>query len=125
MAASAKKVADSAGPGRFSKHRPRAQARARVSFHLFRTVFYLIPLIAIYTIVLGTLSIASSVFSRAGRFAHHCARAWAWLILATTGVNVQIRGLDRVPRNKPFLFISNHQSIYDIPVLFWYLPYQL
>jgi 1-acyl-sn-glycerol-3-phosphate acyltransferase len=96
-----------------------------VSFHLFRTVCYLIPLIAVYTIVLGALSIASSLFSRSGRFAHYCARTWAWLILATTGVNVEIRGLERVPRNKPFLFISNHQSIYDIPVLFWHLPYQL
>jgi 1-acyl-sn-glycerol-3-phosphate acyltransferase len=96
-----------------------------VSFHLFRTVFYLIPLIAIYTIVMGALSIASSLFSRTGHFAHGCARTWAWLILATTGVDVEIHGLDRVPRGKPFLFIANHQSIYDIPVLFWYLPFQL
>jgi 1-acyl-sn-glycerol-3-phosphate acyltransferase len=96
-----------------------------VSFHLFRTVFFLIPAIAVYTIALGALSIASSLFSRSGIFAHHCARAWAWLILATTGVDVQIRGLERVPRHKPYLFISNHQSIYDIPVLFWYLPFQL
>ena len=96
-----------------------------MSFHLFRTVFFLIPAIAVYTIVLGALSIASSLFSRNGRFAHHCARAWAWLILATTGVDVQIRGLERVPRGKPYLFVSNHQSIYDIPVLFWYLPFQL
>src|SRR5690349_18516511 len=82
-------------------------------------------MIAIYTIVLGTLSIGSSLFARSGRFAHACARTWAWLILATTGVDVEIKGLERVPRAKPFLFISNHQSIYDIPVLFWYLPYQL
>jgi 1-acyl-sn-glycerol-3-phosphate acyltransferase len=98
---------------------------ASVSFHLFRTVFFLIPAIAIYTIVLGALSLASSLFSRNGRFAHYCARAWAWLILATTGVDVDIRGLERVPRGRPYLFISNHQSIYDIPVLFWYLPFQL
>ncbi len=96
-----------------------------MSFHLFRTVFFLIPLITIYTIVLGTLSLASSLFSRNGVFAHHCARAWAWLILATTGVEVRIRGLERIPRGKPYLFVSNHQSIYDIPVLFWYLPFQL
>ncbi len=96
-----------------------------MSFHLFRTVFFLIPFIAIYTIVLGALSLASSLFSRSGVFAHHCARAWAWLILATTGVDVQIRGLERVPRGKPYLFVSNHQSIYDIPVLFWFLPFQL
>jgi 1-acyl-sn-glycerol-3-phosphate acyltransferase len=96
-----------------------------VSFHLFRTVFYLIPLITIYTIVLGGLSLLSSLVSRSGRFAHHCARTWAWLILATTGVDVQIRGLDRVPPGRAFLFVANHQSIYDIPVLFWYLPLQL
>ena len=96
-----------------------------MSFHLFRTVFYLIPLIAIYTIVMGTLSLASSLFTRSGRFAHGCARTWAWLILATTGVDTEIHGLQRVPRGKPYLFISNHQSIYDIPVLFWYLPFQL
>jgi 1-acyl-sn-glycerol-3-phosphate acyltransferase len=96
-----------------------------LSFHLFRTVFFLIPAIAVYTIVLGTISLASSLFSRTGRFAHYCARAWSWLILATTGVDVQIRGLERVPRNQSYLFISNHQSIYDIPVLFWHLPFQL
>jgi 1-acyl-sn-glycerol-3-phosphate acyltransferase len=96
-----------------------------VSFHLFRTVFYLIPLITIYTIVTGSLSLVSSLVSRSGFFAHHCARVWAWLILATTGVDVEIHGLERVKRGQVFLFVSNHQSIYDIPVLFWYLPFQL
>ncbi len=30
-----------------------------------------------------------------------------------------------LPRDRPYLFLANHQSIYDIPVLFWHLPYQL
>lgn len=94
-------------------------------FHWWRTVFFLIPAIAVYTIVLGTLSIGSSLLGGRGRFAHHCARLWAWLILATTGVNVTMRGLGQVPRNRPYLFISNHQSIYDIPVLFWHVPFDL
>ena len=55
-------------------------------FHWWRTVFFLIPAIAVYTIVLGTISLASSFFDRSGRFAHKCARAWSWLILKTTGV---------------------------------------
>lgn len=96
-----------------------------LSLHLWRTVFFLIPAIAVYTIILGTLSLTSSLFARSGRFAHHCARLWAWLILATTGVDVQVRGLERVPRGLPYLFISNHQSIYDIPVIFWFVPFQL
>jgi 1-acyl-sn-glycerol-3-phosphate acyltransferase len=91
----------------------------------FRTVFFLIPCISVYTIVLGTLSILSTFIDRHGRAAHWCARAWAKLILGTTGVNVAIEGLERVDRNATYVFISNHQSIYDIPVIFSSLPFQL
>lgn len=94
-------------------------------FHWWRTVFFLIPAIAVYTIVLGTLSLAASVFERRGRFAHACARTWSWLILATTGVQVQVHGLDRLERDRTYVFVSNHQSIYDIPVIFASLPFQL
>jgi 1-acyl-sn-glycerol-3-phosphate acyltransferase len=94
-------------------------------FHWWRTVFYLIPAIAIYTIVLGTLSLGSSLFEKRGYFAHWCARTWARLILATTGVRVTLEGLERLTPGKTYVFVANHQSIYDIPVLFWSLPYQL
>jgi len=62
---------------------------------------------------------------RRGRFAHGCARTWSWLILATTGVSVDVRGLDRLNPARTYIFVSNHQSIYDIPVIFANLPYQL
>jgi len=96
-----------------------------LSFHWFRTVFFLIPAIAVYTIVLGIASITSSFFDRRGHFAHGCARAWSWLILATTGVDVTVQGLDRIERGKTYVFVANHQSIYDIPSLFWSIPFQL
>ena len=94
-------------------------------FHWWRTVFYLIPAITVYTIVLGTASIVSSVFDRRGYLAHRCARAWSWLILKTTGVNVAVEGLERLTPGTTYVFVSNHQSIYDTPVIFWSLPYQL
>jgi 1-acyl-sn-glycerol-3-phosphate acyltransferase len=97
----------------------------RVSFHLVRTVFWLIPAIAVYTIVLGTISLSSSLAGGRGHVAHWCARAWSWLILVTTGVRVEVRGLDRLTPGTTYVFVSNHQSIYDIPVLFASLPYQL
>ena len=96
-----------------------------VRFHWWRTVFWLIPAITVYTIVLGTLSLGSSVFDRRGYFAHWCARTWSWLILATTGVRVQVRGLERLQPGRTYVFVANHQSIYDIPVVFTSLPYQL
>jgi len=94
-------------------------------YHWWRTVFFLIPAISIYTIVLGTLSLGSSLFERRGRFAHWCARTWSRLILATTGVEVDVQGLEQLTPGQTYVFVSNHQSIYDIPILFWSLPYQL
>jgi 1-acyl-sn-glycerol-3-phosphate acyltransferase len=94
-------------------------------YHWWRTVFYLIPAISIYTIVLGAASILSSVFDRRGYFAHGCARTWSWLILKTTGVRVTVEGLERLTPGTTYIFVSNHQSHYDTPVIFSSLPYQL
>ena len=95
-------------------------------FDWWRTVFFLIPAISVYTIVLGTLSILSTFVDRRGHAAHWCARAWSWLILATTGVDVQRQsGSSALSRGETYVFISNHQSIYDIPVIFASLPFQL
>lgn len=94
-------------------------------FHWWRTVFFLIPAISVYTLVLGAASIVSSLFDSRGYFAHRCARAWSWLILKTTGVRVRVEGLERIVPGTTYVFVSNHQSIYDIPVIFTNLPYQL
>ncbi|MEO6236239.1 MAG: lysophospholipid acyltransferase family protein [Vicinamibacterales bacterium] len=94
-------------------------------WHWWRTVFYLIPAISFYTIVLGAASLLSTLFDRSGNFGHRCARAWSWLILKTTGVTVSVNGLERLDRSRSYVFASNHQSIYDIPILFASLPFQL
>ena len=97
----------------------------RLPFHWLRTVFWLIPTITVYTIVLGAASLASGLIDSRGRAAHWCARTWSWLILATTGVRVRANGRDLIPRDGACVFVSNHQSIYDIPILFATLPCQL
>lgn len=94
-------------------------------FHWWRTVFFLIPAISVYTIVLGTISIVSSVFEPTGDLGHRCARCWAWLILRTTGVRTHVSGLEWLDLKQSYVIASNHQSIYDIPILFASLPLQL
>jgi 1-acyl-sn-glycerol-3-phosphate acyltransferase len=94
-------------------------------YHWWRTVFFLIPAISVYTIVLGAASILSSLFDRRGYLAHSCARAWSWSILKTTGVRVDVRGLERLTPGATYVFVSNHQSHYDTPVIFSTLPFQL
>ena len=94
-------------------------------YHWWRTVFFLIPAIGVSTIVLGTISVLSSFVDSSGDFGHRCARAWAWLILRTTGVRVTVRGADGLEAHRSYVFASNHQSIYDIPIVFAALPVQL
>ena len=88
-------------------------------------MFFLIPAITVYTIITGLPSLVSSLFDHRGHFAHRCARAWSWLILKTTRVKVTVEGIDRLVAGTTYVFVSNHQSIYDTPVLFWSLPFQL
>ena len=94
-------------------------------WHWWRTVFFLIPAISVYTIVLGTASLFSTIVDRRGNFGHKCARAWSWLILKTTGVHVDVEGLEHLDPSRSYVFAANHQSIYDIPILFASLPFQL
>lgn len=93
-------------------------------FHWWRTVFFLIPAIGLYTIVLGIVSLLSTIVDRRGHTAHRCAQLWAWLILKTTGVRVTVTG-DVPPLGASYVFAANHQSIYDIPVIFASLPQSL
>ncbi len=85
-------------------------------YHWWRTVFFLIPAVTLYTIVLGTASLLSTLFDRDGDFGHRCARAWAWLILKTTGVRVRVSGLEHLDPARSYVVAANHQSIYDIPI---------
>ena len=94
-------------------------------WHWWRTVFFLIPAISVYTVVLGTASVISSAFDRRGDFGHKCARAWSWLILKTSGVHVEVTGLEHLDPTRSYIFAANHQSIYDIPILFASVPFQL
>jgi len=89
-----------------------------------RSIFLLAPLIYLYTMVLGTLSLLSSIFERKGRVQHWFARTWAWLILRTCLSPVYVAGADKIDLTKPCVYAANHISALDIPVLYVYLPKQ-
>lgn len=94
-------------------------------YHWWRTVFFLIPTITIYTVVLGVLSLLTRPFDRQGHFAHRCAQWWGGAILRTTGVVVEREGAALPPVSASCIFVANHSSFYDIPVIFATLPHQL
>jgi 1-acyl-sn-glycerol-3-phosphate acyltransferase len=94
-------------------------------FHWWRTVVFLIPALATYTIVLGTVSLVAGLLDGRGNWAHGVARFWAWLIVRTTGVRIRRTGESLPSGTESVVFVANHGSFYDIPIVFNALPRQL
>jgi 1-acyl-sn-glycerol-3-phosphate acyltransferase len=80
--------------------------------------------IIIATIVLGFLAIIVSFFSRNGNSVHRIARLWGRSILWVSGIGTETSGFDHDLHDRSYIFMSNHQSNFDIPVLFSALPVQ-
>src|SRR5215211_617902 len=83
------------------------------------------PLVALYTVLMGSLSLACSLFDRRGRLQHWCASTWSRMIARTALLDVRVRGAEHLRAGESYVFLSTHQSWMDIPVMLGYLPAQL
>ncbi len=90
-----------------------------------KTAFVLVPLIATYTIVLGAVSLLGGLVDGSGRFAHRVAQWWARLILWTSRTRIETVGAPMPPQNESAVFVANHSSFYDTPIVFGGIPRQL
>ena len=89
-----------------------------------RSYFIFVPLIYLYTGIMGSLSLLSSFFDRQGRMQHWFACTWSRMILKTAFVRVRIDGLQHIDPTQPSVYAANHLSALDIPVLYASLPVQ-
>lgn len=89
-----------------------------VRAYIFLAVF--IPL----TFLFSVSAIISTLFDSSGRLYAWHARLWARLGLALSGVTVTIAGTEHLPEG-PVIFMSNHQSNYDIFSLLAAMPRQI
>jgi 1-acyl-sn-glycerol-3-phosphate acyltransferase len=61
-----------------------------------------------------------SYMSKNGRSHHQIARFWAKWVLRLSGVKVTVENAGNIPPGGNFVFVANHRSFYDIPLV---LPY--
>jgi len=54
--------------------------------------------------------------------AHAIARNWAQKGLAMNGSSIQVSGIENIPLTGGLLFVANHQSNFDIPILVGHVP---
>jgi 1-acyl-sn-glycerol-3-phosphate acyltransferase len=89
-----------------------------------RSYFIFDPLIWLYTVVLGIVSVPVSLFGEKSRILHGFARFWSWLIMKTILSPVKVTGLEKIDTSKPHVYAVTHASALDIPVLYVYLPFE-
>ena len=88
---------------------------------MIRTLF-IYACVVVVTLVLGIVAISVSFFSRSGNAAHKIARTWAKSIIWFSGIRVRVTGLENIDPASSYIYMCNHQSNFDIPVLLAFLP---
>jgi len=81
--------------------------------------------IAAASIACGLPAIPAGFFPPRGSWSMRFGRAWARIILAASGVRVRVLHAERLGRGEGFVIAPNHESFYDILVLFDVLPMRI
>jgi 1-acyl-sn-glycerol-3-phosphate acyltransferase len=55
---------------------------------------------------------------------HHIARFWGKSILVVSRIKVTVKGMSNIDPSSPYIYMPNHQSNFDIPVLLGHLTVQ-
>jgi len=69
------------------------------------------------SLVFSLLAFGSIPFDRKGDFFRWCPWMWSKCILWTFGIKVTVKGLENIDLNQPYIFVSNHASMADIPTV--------
>lgn len=97
---------------------------------MLRSILYALQtLILVLWIFVATFLIASTVivcsfFSRTGNLPHLLARWWANSILWVSRAKITVIGTEKLNPGQSYIYMPNHQSNADIPLLLGRLPVQ-
>jgi len=91
---------------------------------MIRTVFIALWIVVITLVIAPVCAFLSVFWAQSGAFIHLLSRFWARTILLVSGVNVVVQGVAGIDRDETYVYMANHQSMYDIFVLFAHLPFQ-
>jgi len=92
--------------------------RARSKFRKALMVYILLlALFVAVTIPLALLTILFGFFDRYGKRVYRINQFWAWLLLRMGGISLNVEGQENIDTDQQYIFMVNHQSNVDIPVI--------
>ncbi|MCT4563419.1 MAG: 1-acyl-sn-glycerol-3-phosphate acyltransferase [Maledivibacter sp.] len=81
---------------------------------------YRILVITPYLITLKSLDKQDRIDER-DELAYDISRKWGYNLIKASGSKIKVIGQENIPKDQAVLFVSNHQSYLDIPVLLGYI----
>jgi 1-acyl-sn-glycerol-3-phosphate acyltransferase len=90
---------------------------------MIRTSIIILGIILV-TAFAAEMVILVSFVSAGGDTVHKIGRIWAKCVLALSNIKVTVKGLSNLKPGRSYIYMPNHMSNFDIPVLQAYLPVQ-
>ncbi len=78
--------------------------------------------ISIHCVIVAVVTILVSPLDRKGKITHYLSKYFSGGILLIAGVKVETEGLEKFNASGNYIFISNHLSYFDIPILMKAIP---
>lgn len=78
--------------------------------------------ISIHCLIVAVITIIVSPFDRKGKITHYLSKYFGRGILLIARVKVEVQGTEKLNTKKNYIFISNHLSYFDIPILMYAIP---
>lgn len=88
---------------------------------MLRTLFFYLTFYP-WTLIASLLALIVSLFGQDRT--HSFVRFWGRSCLFLAGLKVQIQGVENIPYDSSAIYVSNHQSNFDIPIIYDGLPIQ-
>jgi 1-acyl-sn-glycerol-3-phosphate acyltransferase len=81
--------------------------------------------IAVHCTIIAVITILVSPIDAKGRIVLFLSKIFSKGILLIAGVKVNCEGVEKLDKNESYIFVSNHLSYFDIPILMSVIPNNL
>ncbi|HEV8539246.1 MAG TPA: lysophospholipid acyltransferase family protein [Bacteroidota bacterium] len=87
---------------------------------VFKLVFALV-----FTTIISALIVICALFDHTGTSFHRLTKVFAHTLLRVCGVKITVAGVDKIPFDRSYVYVSNHASYFDIPAVIAAIPDRL
>lgn len=91
------------------------------AFYIVYEICVALPVILIATFLTALITITGSVLSNQDFWGYYPGMIWSRIICTVLLLPVNKSGMENIEAGKPYIIISNHQSIFDVFLLYGYL----